>query len=38
MNFTVFVVEMNSLGPAKFYLFMMLYLTAIIWWSARRDV
>ena len=37
MNFTVYVVEFNSLGPAKFYLFMMAYLTAILWWSARSE-
>ena len=37
MNFTVYVVEFNSLGPAKFYLFMMAYLTAIIWLSVRSE-
>lgn len=37
MNLTMLVLETSSLGPAKFYLYMMLYLTAIIWWSARRD-
>ena len=37
MNFTVYVVEFNSLGPAKFYLFMMAYLMAILWWSARSE-
>ena len=31
------VLEMNSLGPVKFYLFMMLYLTAIVWWARRTD-
>ena len=37
MNFTVYVVEFNSLGPAKFYLFMRAYLTAILGWSARSE-
>lgn len=37
MNFTVFVVELNSLGPVKFYIYMMLYLTALIWWLKRSD-
>lgn len=37
MNFAVYVVELNSLGPAKFYLFMMAYIAAILWLSARSE-
>lgn len=37
MNFTVYVVDINSLGPAKFFIFMMIYLTAILWFSARKE-
>ena len=37
MNLTVLVVEWSSLGPAKFYIAMMAYISFLLWWSARRE-
>ena len=37
MNWTVLVVEWNSLGPAKFYLAMMAYIAILIWWEAKNE-
>jgi hypothetical protein len=30
-------VEWNSLGPAKFYIAMMAYITILLWWSAKHE-
>lgn len=37
MDWTVLVVDWNSLGPAKFYLMMMSYITILLWLDARRE-
>jgi len=38
MDWTVLVVDWNSLGPAKFYLVMMAYILFLLWWFARREL
>lgn len=37
MNFTVFVVDWYSLGPAKFLLFMAVLVTYTVWSEWRRG-
>jgi hypothetical protein len=37
MNLTVLVVEWSSLGPAKFYIAMMAYITILLWWGAKHE-
>lgn len=37
MNWTVFVVDWDSLGPAKFVLFMSAVIVFSVWSEWRRD-
>lgn len=37
MDWTVLVVDWNSLGPAKFYLVMMMYISILIYRDARHE-
>lgn len=38
MDWTVLVVDWNSLGPVKFYIVMMSYIAVLLWWFARREL
>ena len=38
MDWTVLVVDWNSLGPAKFYLMMMIYIAILLWWEVRNEL
>ncbi len=37
MDWTVLVVDWNSLGPAKFYIVMMAYISFLLWWQVKHD-
>ena len=37
MNLSVFVVHWDGLGPAKFFIFMSLWLAFCVWSAARSD-
>jgi hypothetical protein len=37
MDWTVLVVDWNSLGPAKFYLAMMAYIAILLYRDARYE-
>ncbi len=35
---TVYVFDAESLGPAAFFVAMMVWVTLCTWWCARRDI